>query len=346
MRTKVCITIDTEFSIGGAFADAARVPVAEQHVWCNVKGRSEGLGFMLDTFDRHGVQATFFTETVQRYYFKDSDPMRAIARQIHAAGHEVQLHSHPCWALFEHDDWRERARTDKGIDNYFGRSYEDSVRLLQQGVDTFADWGLPRPRAFRSGNLQHDENLFKALAHVGIPYSSNVAVSVFHTGNPDYALYSGTHERLGVLEMPVLTYSDWTIGSRRHMKALSIIGTSFSETRVLLDKAQAAGVPLVVILTHPFEYVQKDDLAYRHARPHGVAQQRLKQLCAYIAANGDRFEGTGIVNAAADPACRDERNLLLTTPLWHSVPRMGTQVAYDRFGRWALARTRPAALAQ
>jgi peptidoglycan/xylan/chitin deacetylase (PgdA/CDA1 family) len=343
MRTRVCITIDTEFSIGGAFADASRVPVAEPNVWCNVKGRSEGLGFMLDTFRKHDVQATFFVETVQRYYFKDVDPMRAIARQIHDAGHEVELHSHPCWSLFEHDDWRERARTAKSPDNYFGRSLEDSVRLLQQGIDTFADWGLPRPRAFRSGNLQHDENLFKALAQVGIPYSSNVAVSVFDSGHPDYALYSGTHERLGVLECPVLTYSDWQVGGRRHLKALSIAGTSFAEMRVLLNKAQAAGVPLVVILTHPFEYVQKDDLAYRHARRHGVTQQRLTQLCAFLQANSDRFDASGMVKAVDDPACRDERNLLLSTPIWHSVPRMGTQVVYDYFGRWALARTRAAA---
>jgi peptidoglycan/xylan/chitin deacetylase (PgdA/CDA1 family) len=343
MRTRVCITIDTEFSIGGAFADASRVPVAEPNVWCNVKGRSEGLGFMLDTFRKHDVQATFFVETVQRYYFKDVDPMRAIARQIHDAGHEVELHSHPCWSLFEHDDWRERARTAKAPDNYFGRSLEDSVRLLQQGIDTFADWGLPRPRAFRSGNLQHDENLFKALAQVGIPYSSNVAVSVFDSGHPDYALYSGTHERLGVLECPVLTYSDWQVGGRRHLKALSIAGTSFAEMRVLLNKAQAAGVPLVVILTHPFEYVQKDDLAYRHARRHGVTQQRLSQLCAFLQSNSDRFDASGMVKAVDDPACRDERNLLLSTPIWRSVPRMGTQVVYDYFGRWALARTRAAA---
>jgi peptidoglycan/xylan/chitin deacetylase (PgdA/CDA1 family) len=269
--------------------------------------------------------------------------MRAIARQIHDAGHEVELHSHPCWSLFEHDDWRERARTAKSPDNYFGRSLEDSVRLLQQGIDTFADWGLPRPRAFRSGNLQHDENLFKALAQVGIPYSSNVAVSVFDSGHPDYALYSGTHERLGVLECPVLTYSDWQVGGRRHLKALSIAGTSFAEMRVLLNKAQAAGVPLVVILTHPFEYVQKDDLAYRHARRHGVTQQRLSQLCAFLQANSDRFDASGMVKAVDDPACRDERNLLLSTPIWHSVPRMGTQVVYDYFGRWALARTRAAA---
>lgn len=344
MRTKVCITIDTEFSIGGAFADTARVPVAEQNVWCNVKGRSEGLGFMLETFDKYQVQATFFVETVQRYYFKDADPMRAIARQIHDAGHEVQLHSHPCWSLFEHDDWRERARTAKNPDYFFGRDLDSSVKLLQQGIDTFAHWGLPRPRAFRSGNLQHDENLFKALAQVGIPYSSNVAVSVFHSGNQDYALYSGTHERHGVLECPVLTYGDWKIGKRQHMKALSIAGTSFAETRVLLDKAQQAGIPLVVILTHPFEYVQKDDLAYRHARPHSVTQQRLTQLCTYLHDNNDRFDGCGMMHAADDPACRDERNLMLTTPLWHSVPRMGSQVTYDLFGHWALARTRPATI--
>jgi len=342
MRTRVCITIDTEFSIGGAFADASRIPVGEQNVWCNVNGRSEGLGFMLDTFRRHHVEATFFVETVQRHYFKN-DPMRPIAHQIRDAGHEVQLHSHPCWSLFAHQDWPERARVQRRLDDFAGRPLEDSVQLLQQGIDTFADWGVDRPTAFRSGNLQHDENLFKALARVGIPYSSNVAVAVFHTGQPDYALYSGTHERHGVLECPVLTYSDWKVGPKRHLKALTIAGTSFSEMRVLLEKAYAAEVPLVVILTHPFEYVQSTDSQYSHTRRHAVTQQRLKQLCAYLEQNDDRFDACGMARAARDPVCRDGRNLLLDSPIWHALPRMGTQVAYDRFGRFALACTRPAA---
>jgi hypothetical protein len=111
----------------------------------------------------------------------------------------------------------------------------------------------------------------------------------------------------------------------------------------LLNKAHAAGVPLLVILTHPFEYVQKDDLAYRHARRHGVTQQRLTQLCSFLQTNNDRFDSCGMVQAVSDPACRDARNLLLTAPIWHSAPRMGTQVVYDYFGRWALARTRNAA---
>jgi hypothetical protein len=49
-----------------------------------------------------------------------------------------------------------------------------------------------------------------------------------------------------------------------------------------------------------------------------------------------------MVRAADTPECRDGRNLLLKSPLWHSLPRMGTQVAYDYFGSLALACTKPA----
>jgi peptidoglycan/xylan/chitin deacetylase (PgdA/CDA1 family) len=341
MSTRVCITIDTEFSIGGAFGDAKRVPVAEPSVWCKVKGRSEGLGFMLDTFRRNQVQATFFVETVHRHYFKH-DPMRPIAQLIQDEGHEVELHAHPVWSLFEHEDWRERVRQQRRPDDFQGRSVDDTVQLLEHGIETFRDWGLPRPRAFRSGNLQHDDNLFRAMAKVDIPYSSNVGVAVFDTGNPDYALYSGTHERFDVLECPVLTYSDWKFGNRQHLKALTIAGTSFTEMRSLLEQAHAAHIPLVVILTHPFEYVQSVDKAYGHSRRHHVTQQRLSQLCAFLHANQERFDASGMVSAVDAPACRDERNLLLKSPLWHSLPRMGTQVAYAQFGRLALAWTKPA----
>ena len=152
MRTRVCITIDTEFSIAGAFSHATRVPVAAPLVWCNVDGRSEGLGFMLDTFQHYGVRATFFVETVQRYYFRH-DPMAPIARRIHDAGHEVQLHTHPCWALFEHPDWWERSRGMRGRDDFHGMPVAQSVRLIEQGIATFREWGLPRPLAFRREDL-------------------------------------------------------------------------------------------------------------------------------------------------------------------------------------------------
>jgi peptidoglycan/xylan/chitin deacetylase (PgdA/CDA1 family) len=337
MRTRVCITIDTEFSIGGAFADPSRTPVADPVVWCNVNGKSEGLGFMLETFRQYGVQATFFVETVQRYHFAD-DPMRPIVHRIRDEGHELQLHTHPCWSVFQHEDWRERMRGLRRQDDFRGRPVEDSVRLLEQGIETFRDWGLPRPTAFRSGNLQYDANLYKALAIAKIPYSSNVAHAIFNTGDPQFELYSGVHAREGVLECPVLTFADWNVAGRKHLKSLTIAGTSFAETRRLLDAAHAAEIPLVVVLTHPFEYIQKHDVGFRHTRRHSLTQQRLRKLCAYLADHQDRFDACGMAGAASAIAPSD-RNVLLEGSLWQSLPRMAAQVAYSKYGEWELART-------
>lgn len=337
MRTRVCITIDTEFSIAGAFPNAQSVPVAEPRVWCNVDGKSEGLGFMLDTFARYGVQATFFVETVHRSYFKH-DPMRPIAQHIHAAGHDVQLHTHPCWAVFEHDDWRERALKLPKLDHFNGRSVDDSMDLLEQGLATFEQWKLPRPKVFRSGNLQHDDNLYQALARVGIPYSSNVAVAVYSSGEPSYNLYSGAHQRHGVTEFPVLTFCDWKVGSKRHLKSLTIAGSSFAETRRMLEQARAAGIEEVVILTHPFEFVHNQDLANKRVRRHLLTQSRLRKLCAFLHDNMDRFDACGLAQAAEASSGAVSGNILLNGVLRQALPRMAAQVTHNKMGVWLLQR--------
>lgn len=338
MRTRVCITIDTEFSVAGAFADATCAPVAEPMVWCNVAGRSEGLGFMLGCFGSHRIPATFFVEALHRAHFK-RDPMRPIVQRIAADGHELQLHAHPCWSVFDHDDWRRRVEDQPRQDDFYGRSEDDSVRLIQQGIAVFRDWDLPRPQVFRSGSLQHDDVLYRALARCAIPYSSNVGVAIFDSGDPAYQLYSGVHERHGVRECPVLTFSDWRLGTRRHLKSLTIAGTSFAETRRLLDQAQQAGIGLVVILTHPFEYIQSRDIGRAAARRHSVNQGRLTKLCSYLDQHRDRFTPSGMAEAASALA-PELANVLLEGTLWHSARRMATQVAYDQYGNWALSRTR------
>jgi peptidoglycan/xylan/chitin deacetylase (PgdA/CDA1 family) len=340
MGMHVCITIDTEYSIGGAFADASLLPIADPMVWCNVDGRSEGLGHLLKCFSQYRIPATFFVEALHRYYFKD-DPMRPIVRRIEDDGHELQLHAHPCWSVFQHEDWRERVRQQPRQDDFFGRSEDDSVHLIEQGIETFKSWGLARPTVFRSGSLQHDDHLYRALARTRMPYSSNVGLAIFDSGDPDYRMYSGIHERHGVLECPVLTFNDWSVGGRRHLKSLTIAGTSFAETRTLLDKAERAGIPLVVILTHPFEYIQSRDIGRAPARRHHVNQQRLASLCQYLDQNRDRFIPSGMAGAAAvaraSAAQGEAGNLLLEGMLWQSVRRMATQVVYDKFGNLALA---------
>jgi peptidoglycan/xylan/chitin deacetylase (PgdA/CDA1 family) len=336
MRTQVCITIDTEFSIAGAFADAACQPIAEPMVWCEAEGRSQGLGFLLEQFKQYRIPATFFVEALQRAYFKH-DPMGPIVRQIQDHDHDIELHVHPCWSVFEHDDWRARVQAQPRQDDFFGRAEDDSVRLIEQGIAIFKDWGVPRPQVFRSGSLQHDDALYRALARTNIPYSSNIGLAIFDSGDQNYQMYGGRHLRHGVVECPVLTFCDWQVGARRHLKSLTIAGTSFAETRTLLDKAQQAGIELVVILTHPFEYIQSRDIGRQPARRHSVNQQRLSSLCRYLDQNRGRFTPRGVAGAGARaPAPAAPANALLAGSPWQSVRRMATQVTYDKFGNWAL----------
>ena len=72
MRTRVIITVDTEPSIAGAFADpAGKAPLLHEPVWGEVDGESQALGFMIRTLGRHGLAATFFVETAHTAYFPD-----------------------------------------------------------------------------------------------------------------------------------------------------------------------------------------------------------------------------------------------------------------------------------
>lgn len=336
-RTRVCITVDTEFSIGGAFSDKDKQPVAEALVWCNVAGRSQGLGFMLDTFRQYDVQGTFFVETLHRHHFRH-DPMRPIAQQIHAEGHEVQLHAHPCWTLFQNADWWNIARTQKERDNIGKRSVDEAVKLIKEGMDTFKEWQLPPPLVFRSGNLHHSDNLYCALALTGIPYSSNVGMAIHDSGDENYKLYSGQHTRHGVKEFPVLSFSDWKLGRRQNFKSLTIAGSSFAETRYLLEKARSEGISTVVVLTHPFEFVQNRDLAFQQLRRNQLTQARLRKLCEFLQQNNDRFDACGLAAAAkVTPEDAAPANTLLKGKLWHALLRMAVQVAYHRFGHWLLA---------
>jgi hypothetical protein len=324
-----------EFSIGGAFRNAAWEPVSEPAVWCNAGGRSEGLGYMLDTFRKYNIPATFFVETLQRIYFQH-DPMREIVRRVHGEGHEVQLHTHPCWTVFRDSDWRSRIPIPDGIDDFNGMAVDESVSLLEQGLQVFSDWGVPRPHAFRSGNLQHDDNLYQALARVQIPYASNVGLAIYDSGDPQYKLYSGRHERHGVQEYPVLTFSDLNMGGLQHLKSLTIAGTSFQETASLLDEANRLQIPLVVILTHPFEFVHRRDLGFKQLSRHHLTQRRLLQLCQFLALHDDRFEACGFAEAAAACKHMPSENLLLESNLGQSLMRMVSQVTHDHLGRLRL----------
>jgi hypothetical protein len=274
--TEICITVDTEFSIGGNFYNPEFLPVAEPIVLGAIDGKEHGLGFLLESFCEFGVRATFFVEALQTAYFGD-EPMRTIARRIAAAGHDVQLHLHPCWLHYE----QMRARPKKEPnDSCAGRSDGELDNFFATGLAAFSRWGLPKPIAVRSGNFQVDANFYRATARSGLSLSSSVALGAWRPAEEELFLPGGKHRIGQVVELPVFTYSD-NLGYKKRSRILSITASSYAEVLSVLRQARDRGVSPVIIVTHPQEFVKRKHARYAMLPWHRVNQDRLKDVLQY-----------------------------------------------------------------
>jgi len=293
-RTEVCLTIDTEFNIAGAFADPERLePVGEQFVRGAADGKEHGLGFLLDCFARHGLTATFFVEALNHCYFGD-EPMERATREILDAGHDVQLHTHPVWLYFRSPTWKSDLAHRPPNDTLVGRTREEVLECLALGVAALERWGAPRPIALRTGSLRADRALYDALPEAGIRLTSNIGVGYACPPEPELQLRGGLHRVGEVVEAPVLSY---TAGGRDRI--LTVTGTGAAEAQALLRAAHAAGVSPVVLLTHPFEFFKSDDDGRARVRRNRVNQGRLDRLCAFLRRHDDAFDVTTFGRAGA-----------------------------------------------
>jgi peptidoglycan/xylan/chitin deacetylase (PgdA/CDA1 family) len=321
---QVCITIDTEFSVAGAFTSPhTSKPVAEPLVNCEANGSEQGLGFLLNTFADFGIKATFFVEALNYCYFGDG-PMKAIASRILASGHDVQLHVHPCWTYFRDPGWINRLNTTRPNDSFIGRPTEEIAEFLELGLSAFARWELPRPVAFRTGSLQADSAIYQAGREVDLKISSSVGLGgPFTPSEPELRISGGRRRIKGVLELPVLSYRELTIGPVHRHHLLTVTGTNFREAAHLLRAARAAGISPVVLLTHPFEYAKSSDPAYVHLVANQVNQRRLRKLCEFLCSHSDDFVAVTFAEGAPGWLADEDLDVpTLKAPFRASVGRM------------------------
>jgi len=308
MRTAVCITIDIEFNIAGAFTHRdVRVPLGEAVIRCQVNGREEGLGFILDSLAGYDMKATFFVEVLQTAYFGDV-PMGRVVERIARAGHDVQLHIHPCWLQFRVPGWK-TAPTPS--DSCAGRSDAELDEMICIGSEAFARWGLPAPIGLRTGSFKTDRAVYRAMKRAGLTTASNIGLGLYVPEDPELQLSGGRHWIEGVLEMPVLTYRCPVTSGRNRApwRCLTITGTSSPETKVLLTRARQRGISSVVIATHAHEFVKRRDATFSELRRNRVNQGRLGQLLKFLRRHEQDFvpatfqeAGKGWVRPEALPA--------------------------------------------
>jgi hypothetical protein len=290
VKTEVCVTVDVEYSIGGAFAWPDRFkPLSNEVVDCMVDGREHGLGFILDSLNRFGMTGTFFTEALQTIYFGDA-PMSRTAQRIVAAGQDLQLHLHPCWMHFRDDRWMQPGFVPN--DSCAGRTDAELDEMLSLGIETFLRWAVPRPVALRTGGFRTDRAVFRAMARAGMPLASNISRGIFEPQEPQLQVSGGRHMIEGVLEVPALSYRSPKLhrpGSST-WRSLAITATSSAETEALLWQARRTGCQTIVVLTHPHEFVRRKGFRFDDLRINQINQSRLLNLLQFLQRNSADFE--------------------------------------------------------
>ena len=312
MKTRVAITVDVEPSIAGAFADPERnTPLIHEPVWGEVAGKSEALGFLIDTLGEHGLQATFFVETVHASYFP-ADIMAGYARRLADAGQDVQIHLHPCWLSFENG-----ARGEGGpMSDLCAELAEDRLaELIATGRERIGEWTGSVPDCMRTGNFSASRGVFRAMRQSGIRVSSNICAAVSPPSDRTLDLTGGIHRIEDITEFPVTCFVDRGPVGRGRLRPMQITACSFEEQRASLDELHRAGASIAVIVTHPFEFLKWTGAAFSRMRPNRLVQRRLQRLCAFLADNGDRFEVVPLGRLAADGVAPEPARDLTGNPL-------------------------------
>jgi peptidoglycan/xylan/chitin deacetylase (PgdA/CDA1 family) len=321
----VCLSVDVEFSINNALTNPERPPLGADWVYGESGGHSQGLGFLLDCLDRHGLKGTFFTEVFNSYHFGDA-PMAGIVRDILAHGQDVQLHLHPVWLYFKYPKWRDELRwRPRPRDIFTDRESDEIANWLQDGVDILERLSGSRPIAFRSGNLNAGRVLYQGMRKAGIRLASNIGVGLSAPVEDELMLYSGLHSIEGVTEVPVTTYRMPLPGSDR-LLLLTATGSAVAEMRAVLDAAHRLDAGPVVLLLHPHDFriaVQSTPGSPPDYRPDPVRQSRLERLCAYLGRYPERFRVTTFAESAERwQTAQSNRNPLLTGSLPGLASRM------------------------
>ncbi len=323
--TEVCITVDTEFSIGGAFGDPVRYrPLSDPLVECAIGGRGEGLDFLLQRLRDFAIPATFFIEVLQCYYF-GGQPMGRAVEHIAAEGHDLQLHLHPGWLAFREPGW---GRSPRANDDCAARSHDELAGMIEFGIDQFRRWGLVPPIALRAGGFCCGAVVYQAMLTCGLTLSSNVGLAVRQPQQPELCLASGTRSFDGVLEAPALSYREklGPLGSR--LRILAITSTSWDEMQTLLWAARCAGISPVVVLTHPFEFVKRKDFRYRELRRDHINRGRLERLLDFLARNRESFSAATFTRSGSTWLASGERpDILLEIPARLGLARLGENAA-------------------
>ncbi|HEX6375488.1 MAG TPA: polysaccharide deacetylase [Allosphingosinicella sp.] len=301
MATRVLLTIDTELRWDWHVRGASW----QENLALSYDPAGVGIPYQLAQLAAYGLKACFFVDPMPALVY-GIEPIRRMVEPILAAGQEVQLHLHPCWANLA-DPVFELVDLDA----------HRQLELIRTARDLLVEAGAPSPIAFRSGSYAADIATVGALAALGIVYDSS------HNGShhPWPSALPLDPRRIapalldGVVEIPV-TQIEPRPGSLRH---LQICAVSSGEMHAALLHAADHRHPVATLVGHSFELASRGG---RRANP--ILIRRFERLCGFLAEHRQRLP-TACFADLADLPLQAEASPL-RSPTLRTAARMAQQL--------------------
>src|SRR5689334_17621719 len=163
--TRVYFTVDTETSMGGAWANPAYSPLSpDLTVFGNYRSESYGIPLIMSILEEHGFRATFFTEVFCTHNV-GCEPVAAALKMIQSRGHDAQLHLHPEQRFYREFISGGQRREESLM---FTFPVTEQIELIRDGINLFHQLCGKRPTVYRAGCYGASEVTLKALRENGI----------------------------------------------------------------------------------------------------------------------------------------------------------------------------------
>ena len=326
-KVKVIVSFDAEFSINGAFSDPIKNKPCADDVFRPNSTDTVGLTDILNILTKNDVVATFFTEALNSYYF-GVDKMKHYVKEMVEHRQDIQLHTHPCWATFKDEEWQKNVMNKAIKDNFNSLSKPEVLEMLSDSLAIFEQWGVPRPKAFRAGNLATNREIYSILSELDFLVTSNIGLPIFTPQEAELNIQNTVASFDSITEYPVTTYT--SMGIRK--KALTITGCSFLEMKSVLEACKKNKISHVVILSHVHEFIKVNPKT-GCTRQNKTNLKRLDKLCDFVN-NNEKFEFSNF-GKIADEVTRNEpmvaNSKSIATPMFPGIWSVFQNQVNDRF---------------
>ena len=270
---RVYFTVDTESSIGGAWEDANRRPVAaSRHIFCRINNQDFGIPLLTRIMGEFGFRGTYFVETLATPCVGESD-VRSVFDFLLREEQDVQLHIHPVYRLYSTFDQARRQFPDapkpKPTDLIGHLSFDAQLDLLGEAIGYFETFAGYRPIAFRAGCFAGSRSTLRCLHELAVRVDSSFN-PCYHpeTSFPADPLEPNLVQKIeGIWEIPVTVARTRLPEGRTGLKFADCTSLSFPEIRTMLEATAAAGQEHFVFVFHSFSAVKARDDTYAHCRP-------------------------------------------------------------------------------